>query len=285
MSSIPFIGAAYDCDWSSSDEIVDTFRVLVQAQECVSRNDLSRFLVTYRACPGGIDFLLSKGLFDTDGFWPLLRTVLAFLGQDSEWEPVVRRVLRQGKALGVNITDWVLDWRNYAETDYYVDDDSPIEALFRRIKFPPDAEEAAQHWLGILDSEGYDVREYLEEEKRWCDFKYEDDDPYLHPLPMRQRVVVEVHREPLTAYWIWWTDPQSSVYLLLEEFQSLYGAFPTLSIDLSDWPYHCSTEKWGWYDHHREADRDTKRIKKWSKRHMKKDGKNKGHAMPGAWPR
>ena len=41
---------------------------------------------------------------------------------------------------------------------------TPLDELFCRTKTPFEGEEAADRWLQILSSEGYDVVAYLEEE-------------------------------------------------------------------------------------------------------------------------
>ena len=110
--------------------------------------------------------LESDDLDGRDSF-PLLATALRGYGaQGPEWEGFLQLLLRKRVGLHSQVPR---DLENITEFDPTYPCEiskygTPLDELFARTETPFRGEVAADRWLQILSSEGYDVVAYLEEE-------------------------------------------------------------------------------------------------------------------------
>ena len=157
-------------------EAVDTLRVLTQAQGDISSRDVNEFWKWYT---GPVDVaeimsIFSQGLIqsefdlsDDEEILPLLAVALKGYGEDpSQWENFLRLLLRER----VNLHSPVP--RHHLVQTYYhhlfpcelLEFGTALDELFSATETPFEGDAAADRWLEVLSSEGYDVVAYLEEE-------------------------------------------------------------------------------------------------------------------------
>ncbi len=252
--------------------------------------------------------MLSLDLFEVNGsqestseyVYPLLTVVLDKYANIPVWESFIRRLLKS------NIDLHATSPRGPRESiydscpsncSYWVILGTPLDQLLGNTKTPDEGHVKAQWWLKILESEGYDVRTYLEEEKA------------LHALHSysilggfksfrgpNRRMRFELEKEPPELHWDWWTDPNSPAFLVLEEFKWMNGAneeYPYMDFSWPTfWPFDVF-KKWDRFtyldDVQQSAAIQRKRLcaQRFQRKQRKKEAKANGYRdtyrMPGSW--
>lgn len=114
---------------------------------------------------------------------------------------------------------------------------TPLDEVFTSTDTPFEVYMAAQRWLGILDSEGYDMRAYLVEEEALHELQNYFTLPSKHRAwkdNLRQ-LKFELERDDPLVYWDWWVNPESPASLILEEFKWMNGSCETPEWDRDPW--------------------------------------------------
>lgn len=157
------------------DKTTDILRVVIQAQDGVSAYNMISFFAGYHGAPEGMDLMLSQGSFEAYSLtydpspFPILVTALRGYAADSQWEPIIRRLIRRGHDLHAPIVHGpcscipIPDHFNcFCGLPSFV---RPLDGMFQAAVDPFEAIDMGDAWLDILSSEGYDVRAYLEKER------------------------------------------------------------------------------------------------------------------------
>ena len=107
---------------------------------------------------------------DDEAVFPFLAVVLRGYGHNPfEWESFLRVLLRKKMNLHPPVARWMeVERINETLSPTYPCEilkyGTPLDELLRETSTPFEGEAAANRWLGLLSSEGYDVRAYLEQE-------------------------------------------------------------------------------------------------------------------------
>ena len=158
-------------------EAVDTLRLLTQAQSDISSRDINEFWKWYT---GPVDVAEIMSMFsqdliqsefdlsDDEDIFPLLAVALKGYGEDpSQWENFLRLLLRERIGLHSPVPrDYVVQIHDTPcpFPCKLLEFGTPLDELFSTTKTPFEGDAAADRWLQVLSSEGYDVVAYLEEE-------------------------------------------------------------------------------------------------------------------------
>ena len=162
--------------------MIEIARLLMGAQKDISEFDISKWFYEYDGPPEGAEFILSQDLAryyirfrdDSEPFCPALVSILHLYAKDPQpWEPVIRSLIRSGADVHAKVRRdlTLLDQSKYLcpVREY----GTPLDELFKYTIEPLEGQEAANGWLQILASEGYNILGYLEKESDW------------HPGPMQ----------------------------------------------------------------------------------------------------
>ena len=169
--------SAHSDTWSESRKVVDILRILTRSPNDISSSELYNFWQVYRASVEVAEFMFGQDLIQSDSdvsddenVFPIIAVVSRRYGEDpSEWESFLRLLLRKG----VNLHSRVPRSRNLQDLDKGListylcgvsEYRTPLDELFESTKTPFEGEEAANRWLELLSSEGYNVRAYLKQE-------------------------------------------------------------------------------------------------------------------------
>lgn len=289
-------------------DTAETVRLLAQSQDDVDPKNLSNMLWAYTGNPEGFEMILSLEIFDIDPssidddrhVWSFLDTALTGFAKSSEWEHVVHILLDRGENLhvGSGRGSWLCFSKLFSEYTcrrpmhgpLYR---TPLDELLDHTDSPFEGNIAAQRWLGLLYSHGYDVLTYLQEEAALHPTSLHLDPiaSQLYTWVVPRHLVFELEADPPTVNWDWWTWPESSAFLLLEEFKWLrclvvdgHGDCTTW-MDL--WPFDW-LEIFG-SSRHRQLYRYRQRLcserlqRRQQKRLWKQYGKPRRLNIPGAW--
>lgn len=157
---------------------------------------------------------------------------------------------------------------------------------------PLEGQAAANGWLQILSSEGFDITLYL---------KTESD---LHVIPMQlthpsyripgydvERKLVFDFGERPSVSWDWWISPSSPAFLLREEFKVIAVNLPDWFLIAESWReawpimYPAWSEGHQWYGDFESRKRRLKLLNLVKERAMRRLDKRAGlRRVPGAWP-
>ena len=292
-------------DTKRRQDFVDTVRLLIRSLDVLSLCDSSKFYRFYQGSPDGADILSSGNSLcpddspfpQVDTPFPLLATALRNNVQFAGWEPVIRKLLRHGADVHVRVPNelyqsWVRHPWIYSfpcEVPQYY---TPLDVLFQATLTPPDGISAANRWLDILASEGYNVRAYLEREKRlrggppYCSFSY-----YRGITQYPRQLKFDLENHPPNVWWEWWGGSQHPGSLVLEEFKWLneQGVEYTTDEDswASIWPFNYFLEACRGRQACMIMIRQRKLCEaRWERKQAKKLAKRMGKRktrMPGAW--
>ena len=162
----------------SESRMVDILRLLTQNQNEISLQDMNLFWMMYDGPVEGAQFMFSQGfvpsefkLSDDEHTYPVLFTALKEYGiHPLEWEKFLRHLLRKGVDLSSPVLRvWRLSALNYGYDPKYPcsisDYGTPLDELFSLTETPFEGKAAADGWMSILSSEGYNISSYLEEEQ------------------------------------------------------------------------------------------------------------------------
>ena len=283
-------------------DIVDTLRVLAQAQEHLTSEDISLFFRFYEGPPEGAELMLlqdvisetpSHNMDQPQEFTPLAGAVHE-LARSPDWEPVVRRLLRSGADPSLQLShpssfvgqagDLLSNGDEGAKVC------SPLDYLFGRVSSPFDSSIVSSRWLRALASEGIDVSSYLAKEK-----SLHGPDCQLSlgscscGLCLPRQLYFELNKPCPMVYWDWWIDPESIDYPLLTEFKYLNfcNRTPWSSMPWQEmWPFQAPLD----YDN-QGYPHSSLHVQKFSKRYARRRNekarqvseKRKPQQMPGSW--
>lgn len=253
--------------------------------------------------------MLSLDLFEVNGsqeraseyVYPLLTIALDKYAGNPIWESFIRRLLNSKIDLHANSSPGGLHkpvCEGYpSHLPCWVSLGTPLDQLLGNTETPYEGYMKAQWWLRILESEGYDVRTYLEEEKALhAMHSYSILGAFKNFRGPHRRMRFELEKEPPELHWDWWTDPNSSASLILEEFKWMNGANEEYACEDFSWPTFWPFDvlnKWDHFSHddnERSAAIKRKRLcaQRWKRKQRKKEGKANGCRdtcrMPGSWP-
>ena len=259
---------------------VDTLRTLAQHQDSISTSDLSHLLRRYQGPPEGPESLFFSDsihlptLCNVDDVldYPLLATALKKNVHSPEWTPLIRKLLRRGCDVHAPVR------RRYACSG------TPLDELFA-LSTPFESQVAADDWLKLLASEGYDVKAYLEKEKAL----HASQSYFTYP----RQLCFELDRDSPTVHWERWINPDSSASLLREEFKhglismakfrlerdNWEESWPYDGLDVRHWPYAYTRPA-----KPRKQERAERRMQKKAKKLARANRKHNHSRMPGAWP-
>ncbi|CAD6581412.1 MAG: hypothetical protein ASARMPRED_000606 [Alectoria sarmentosa] len=291
--------------WERRDS-VDTLRLLTQSQNEISSWDVFSFWMTFQGQVEGAEFMFSQGLLrsefdvsdDDDDFLPLARALRAYSTEPSRWDSFIRLLLRKRPGLhmpvsrnpGLN-TDEI--YRDLGYPCKIFENESPLDELFAKTETPFEGEAAAKGWLQILSSEGYDVGSYLEEEQALHAAQMQISCPDLGWYIPRQ-LVYHWGSSPSVS-WDWWIDPESSTYLVREEFKhmdhlrwdsssSWYSWESLWPMGYPAWEIDLQRHRYEGIDYKRAQERANRRMRKKSMKAARAQGLKSRDQMPGAWP-
>ena len=204
-------------------KVLDTIRILAQAQQEISRTDVSGFFENYKGAPDIADWMLSQyavryELSSTEKeevMYHPLGTALREYGRpggQAEWESFVRRLIRT--AVNIHAPMPRGDWYKPQKYPWVMSPHgTPLDELFTYTQTAWEAKAAANAWLRILSTEGYDVLTYLENEKSLHATQppITISNRYNPRIPMQ--LVFDLEHHP-SVYAERWIDPTSSAFLL-----------------------------------------------------------------------
>ncbi|KAM0794361.1 hypothetical protein BDR22DRAFT_695815 [Usnea florida] len=265
------------------------------------------FWMMYDGPVGGAQFMFSQGfvpshfkLSDDEHTYPVLATALKKYGEHPlGWENFLRHLLRKG----VDLSSPVLrGWKPSALKNGYgpeypcsiLDYGTPLDELFSLTETSIEGKAAADGWVSILSSEGYNVQSYLEVEHA-----LHAPQMYLTVPSEVSNVRYDVPRQLIfhwesgpSVSWDWWIDPDSSASLVCEEFKNLIDIDNTLGW-WGEWEFQWPFRRPAWsvdlFDQDNELyERVQKRANRRRKKNLMKAARAQSHRkrekMPGAWP-
>lgn len=158
-------------------ETVQLLRILTQARDGISAQDIYWFWMTYWSMPvEAAEFMCSQALVpyesdvsDDEELFPILATSLREFARDpSQWESFVRLHLRKHADIHSPVPRLrVSGWDELFDPMFpcgVLEYGTLLDDLFVYTRTPFEGEAAAHHWLQVLSSEGYDLVAYLEKE-------------------------------------------------------------------------------------------------------------------------
>lgn len=226
---------------------IDTMRTLAQAQDEVSRTDVSGVI---GCCAFGrveiAEYLLSLDLVREtfvfnewrEDLYPELGVALRGYGlhntnnsvdwlfpaqiNQAKWESLIRKLLHLGVDVHAPLPrrDFFHPFQSESYPCTLSPHGTPLDDLFTYTTTAGEAKEVADAWLQILSTEGIDIAAYLEKEKalhatqamftypRYCNEYY-----YLP-----RQLVFRLEEAP-TVHADWWIDPECSTFLVRQEFK------------------------------------------------------------------
>ena len=192
---------------------------------------MSEWFCEYKGPPAGAELILSQDVAkfyvrsqdDSDPLYPALASILRLYAKSPKpWEPVLRTLIRSGANIHAKVHRDLgfLDQSKYpCPVSKY---GMPLDELFTYTIDPLEGQVAANGWLQILASEGYNILAYLEIESD------------LHARLMQltilcRRLIGYANERKLvfnwgvrpTVCWDWWINPRSSISILRQEFKAM----------------------------------------------------------------
>ena len=277
-----------------SQRIVDTLRILAQAQQEISRTDVSQFFNYFSGPADVADWMLSQDavqyeLFSSeqegDLYHPLGTALREYARQEDQagWESFVRRLIHTGVDLHAPIPrGHLFDPQGYPCV--LSPHGTPLDELFAYTHTPWEAKAAADAWLQILSTEGYDIRAYLEKEEALHATTPAITSPNSYYQRTPKDLIFDLGEYP-SVYVEIWIDPESSTFLLrqhLKESHVLRSFYDCVGEDT--WPIiYPKGSPYGV----ESATFLARANRRWGKKAMKEARRNGTPAsskMPGAWP-
>lgn len=251
--------------------------------------------------------MLSLNLLEVNGsqrwtsqyVYPLLTIVLDKYADIPIWESFIRKLLKSDIDLHATAPGGLHapEWDSYPSyLPGWVAHGTPLDQLLGNTETPYEGHMKAQWWLRILESEGYDARTYLEEEKSLhASHSYSILGAFTQFRGPRRRMRFELEKEPPELHWDWWIDPNSPAFLILEEFKWMNGANENYNYKDFSWPTfwpfdvlnECDDSRYN--DNEQSAAVRRKRLcaERWRRKQRKKEAKANGYRdayrMPGSW--
>jgi hypothetical protein len=172
-----------------------------------------------------------------------------------------------------------------------------LDALFSGVDQPFESKVLGETWLSILRLAGIDVNSYIETE---CRLRHRDSPLMLVDEYLGNRQLFFSLQEPQSVSWDWWTDPEVTAFLVVEEFKYIANtALNTWHCDWSHgnwsylWPYrmyhwqYC--DQYDWLEDERNSlekiyqPRFERRRQKKAAKFARIQGFRKTTRIPGAW--
>ncbi len=215
-SSIPLTPASLAVHWDIAEGVkrmIDTCRILLPFEDDDSA--FSRFFTRYEGPLEAAELMWSlyAEYYRDNKIAPCqaLAVGLRSFANSPDWEPFLRTLLRHGLDLHVPLSCWGnVHWLRHRESyPWAVSPDSTLlDELFANTETPFEAKMAGDRWLQILASEGYDILDYLQGEKRWHaaqkQLTYPSSASMMYDTP--RRLCFNLGRT-LSVSWTWWIDP------------------------------------------------------------------------------
>ena len=215
-----------------STPVLDTMRLLAQAQEEFSITDLiqyAKFLHRRIECA---EFMLSQYFeledtlaqdFPSESTSVLLAAALRTYGWGHrEWESVIRKLIRKGVDVHGRVNQYWITAQGHEEELVY---STPLDELFQFCAKPYNSKELADGWLQILSSEGFDVRAYLGEEIVMHD--HHNQLTWQSRDGINRQLQFELGETP-SVWWEWYAHPASPIFLAQAEYRHI-------SLDFDKW--------------------------------------------------
>ena len=237
--------------------VLKCLRLVITATDHVTVDDITRFFDRgYGGPPEGVDLVLSQGISadkidsgDQATFTPLHNALRNYGNGDKDWISPIKKMLR--KRLDIHAPRPAKGMiRGFPGAIL-----TPLDHLLIHKSYPSDEFLVAMGWLSMLEEEGYDVMEYLQEEValHYGQQMFTTDESQFLP-----RKLVFHKGDLLAISWDWWTDPLSECSLARNEFKHLnyhctgYNNGDTVGLlstweDL--WPFGCPTWSGGFEMH------------------------------------
>ncbi|KAL8723572.1 MAG: hypothetical protein Q9181_007260 [Wetmoreana brouardii] len=229
----------------------------------------------------------------TECVYPLMATALRnYINSPKEgWDSIIRKLLRKGVDIHYTtgiLPQWPRGFQRYKRQ--YL---SSLDDLFLVTYDPSESHRAAEGWLKILESEGYSVRDYIcEEQAIRSSQSHRLYGRYSTRGRMPRQLEYDLERDPPTVWWDWWTDPDSSALLVLEEFKWMVGYISERGWGWANdpwwtfWPFGV-VEHEHFYDwtrlKQRRQERFERRMQKRARKMARANGERKYSKMPGSW--
>lgn len=291
--------------------MIEIARLLSGVQEDLSEFDISMWFQEYEGPPEGAELILSHDLAhyylrptdDVDPLYPPLASILRLYAKDSRlWESVTRTLIR----LGVDVHAPVRRDLSYLDQSEYVcplpQYGTPLDELFMYTSDPSEGQAAANGWLQILESEGFDISVYLETESTLHVKPMQLTHPSFRPWSYdnERKLVFDVGAQPSVS-WDWWISPSSSASLIREEFKLMAISDPDWLLIAQSWKEAWPVKFPVWSELHqsygdkssclrykkllesaetRATNRLAKKAQKLARLHRHKGPRK----VPGAWP-
>lgn len=288
--------------------IVDTLRVLSQAQTDFSQNDIRYFAWFYYGPPSGIEFLLLQhaNLTSTEGeedevvsAYAFAKAVTLFGEGYSQWESVIRQLIRGGVYIHGRVHKRQIEPWYYETLQATKVLGTPLDELFEGTNTPLEARTISKSWIRILVSEGFDILAYLQEEITIHTAQHLL--TWSNDLDYR-KLIFQLGENP-GVWWDWQLHPESGALLVRDPFKSLnsmndfgyVGVWRPDSPQRDPWPWRY--QKWLWLAWNLEYNmvevsrrrdlahaRATRRVAKRASKMRRALGMKTASQMPGAWP-
>ena len=298
----------------TTNDIVDTFRVLIRAQDEFSALDMEGIGYMYNGPPEGVELLLGHrsillGVPDEDGraiSAHIFALALSHFGKGFiQWEPLIRKLLQEGVDIHGRVRPPTLrdsyhgeDNSNRMSSEFFL---TPLDELLAHTRTPFDAKEVADAWLRILSTEGYNIVAYLKREFVEHMACQQLIPTVLGGSLLRRSLVFHIESDA-RVYWDWNIDPASPSSLLHHDLRMLFASEDNHIILQSDpwhsvWPFNYPASApnrslWSWTKDNPEWEGAynlaNERADKRSERKHRKAGRAQKPVdwpmVPGAWP-
>ncbi|KAL9024162.1 MAG: hypothetical protein Q9196_006721, partial [Gyalolechia fulgens] len=151
----------------STESIVNTLRVLAKSQDDFSESDISQFFQLYLGPPEGAELMLSQEMVqlkllhadsDQPPFPPLATALREYGAGMTQWEPLIRRLIRNGVDLHAVVPRKDLELCRWStKRGCYPcaisEDGTPLDELFAWTNLVFEAESAGKGWVQMLADE------------------------------------------------------------------------------------------------------------------------------------
>ena len=230
-TALTYMGMRSRIDQTSAvtKRMTDIARLLIEAQKDLSEFDMSEWFCEYKGPPEGAELILSLDMAkyyiisqdDREPLYPALASILQMYAKaPGPWEPVLRTLVRSGANVHAKVHRDLefLDQSKYPRpVGKY---GTPLDELFKYTIDPLEGQVAANGWLQILASEGYNILAYLETESDLHARPMQLTIPARRPMGYanERKLVFDWGTHP-TVSWDWWINPSSSTFLLRQEFR------------------------------------------------------------------
>ena len=274
--------------------VLDTVKILAQAQQELSRTDISEFFENYKGPSDTADWMLSQYAVryeltsteqEEEMYHPLGTALREFVRQEDQagWKLLIRRLIRTGVDIHAPMPRGL--WFDPQDHQYVLSQHgTPLDELFTYIHTPWEAKVAADAWLQILSSEGYDIRAYLEKEKSLHATRPPIASPHRFHAQTPKELVFDMGENP-SVYAERWIDPESSAFLLRQDFKQSNVLRSFYDWEAEDtWPIIYPKGSLYGAESAISLARANRRWGKKARKEIRRKCTLASSKMPGAWP-